>query len=387
MKFTVEKESRYFNARACKLELPHGEVLTPVFMPVGTNSTVKTLTMEQLESTKAQIILANAYHLYLKPGAEIIEKAGGLYKWSNWHKPILTDSGGFQVFSHGRFGKSRITNDGVHFQDPTNGNTHFIGPEEAISIQNKLGADIIMAFDDCSRLPNTYEGLEASLKRTHDWAIRCQKAHKRSSEQSLFLIVQGGTDKTLRQKSIEFISNLNPPGIAVGGVSVGEKKEDILNITAYTVTKLPKDKPRYLMGVGTPEDLIFGILSGVDMFDCVMPTRIARHGTFYTQEGRKIIKNSEFIYDFSPLDKDCNCYSCLNHTKAYIRHLFKASEPTGPTLLSIHNIYFLINLVNQIRQSIINNNLIEFLNQCPLTPHEMIKRYLMQDIEKATINC
>ncbi len=376
MKFTLEKSDSTYNSRAGKLELPHGEVLTPVFMPVGTNSTVKTLTMKQVKSTGAQIILANAYHLYLRPGADLIEKAGGLHKWSNWKDPILTDSGGFQVFSHGRFGKSKITDDGVFFKDPWSGKEHFIGPEESINIQNKLGADIIMAFDDCPKLPSTIEELEASLDRTHKWAIRCQKAHKKEDIQALFLIIQGGSNEVLRKKSVEFISNLNPEGIAIGGVSVGEAKEDIYRITAHTLNKLPKDKPRYLMGVGTPEDLIFGILCGADMFDCVMPTRIARHGTFYTNEGRKIIKNAEFINDFSSLGKDCTCYSCLNHTKAYIRHLFKTNEPTGPTLLSIHNIYFLTNLVEKLRQSIINNTLGGFLNQCTLTPHEMIKRYL-----------
>ena len=374
--FQIEKTLDEYLARAGKLSLPHGEVLTPVFMPVGTNSTVKTLTMDQLELTNSQIMLANAYHLYLKPGADLIEKAGGLHKWSNWNKPILTDSGGFQVFSHGRFGKSKITEDGVFFQDPYNGKEHFIGPDEAINIQNKLGADIIMAFDDCTHYPCTKEKLEESLNRTHNWAITSQNAHKKKDTQSLFLIVQGGTNEDLRQKSIDFISNLNPPGIAVGGVSVGEPKEDIYRIIAYTLSKLPKDKPRYLMGVGTPEDIIFGILCGADMFDCVMPTRIARHGTFYTKQGRKIIKNAEFIDDFSGLDKDCKCYSCKNHTKAYIRHLFKASEPTGPTLLSIHNIYFLVNLVSQIRESIVNNTLGKFLSEYPLTPNEMIKKFL-----------
>lgn len=376
MKFLIEKSDPTYNARACKLELPHGEVLTPVFMPVGTNSTVKTLTMDQLKLTGAQIILANAYHLYLRPGPDLIEEAGGLHKWSNWDKPILTDSGGFQVFSHSRFGKSKITNEGVYFQDPFSGKSHFIGPEESILIQNKLGADIIMAFDDCAKLPSTYDDLEISLNRTHSWAIRSQQAHKRKNDQPLFLIVQGGTNESLREKSIEFISNLDPPGIAIGGVSVGEAREDIYRINGFTISKLPSDKPRYLMGVGTPEDLIFGILSGADMFDCVMPTRIARHGTFYTIEGRKIIKNAQFISDFSPLDKECKCYSCLNHTKAYIRHLFKVSEPTGPTLLSIHNIYFLVNLGIQIRESIINGTLNRFINEYPLVPHEMIKKYL-----------
>lgn len=376
MKFTLEKPDPNYSARAGRLELSHGEVLTPVFMPVGTNSTVKTLTMGQLKETEAQIILANAYHLYLRPGADLIEEAGGLHRWSNWERPILTDSGGFQVFSHGRFGKSKITEDGVFFKDPWSGKEHFIGPEESINIQNKLGADIIMAFDDCPKLPSTICELETSLDRTHRWAIRCQNTHKKKDLQALFLIVQGGSSENLRQKSIEFVSNLNPEGIAIGGVSVGEAKEDIYRTTAFTLSKLPKDKPRYLMGMGTPEDLIFGVLCGADMFDCVMPTRIARHGTFYTNEGRKIIKNAEFINDFSSLDKNCTCYSCLNHTKAYIRHLFKASEPTGPTLLSIHNIYFLTNLVKSLRQSIINNTLSDFLNQHPLTPHEMIKRYL-----------
>ena len=378
MKFEVEKTSPYTEARACKLTLPHGEVLTPIFMPVGTNSTVKTLTMEQLELTGSQIILANAYHLYLRPGADLIQEAGGLNKWSNWNKPILTDSGGFQAFSHGRFGKSKVTNDGVQFKDPWSGKGHFIGPEESMAIQNKLGADIIMAFDDCAKLPSTEDELIISLERTHNWAIRCQKAHTKSDLQSLFLIVQGGTNESLRQKSLDFISSLNSPGIAVGGVSVGEKREDICRITAYTLGRLPKDKPRYLMGVGTPEDLIFGILSGADMFDCVMPTRIARHGTFYTNNGRKIIKNQEFTRDFSPLDKDCKCFTCMNHTKAYIRHLFKASEPTGPTLLSIHNISFLIDLVKNIRLAILNNTLNDFLINSTLTPHEMIKQYLQK---------
>ena len=226
------------------------------------------------------------------------------------------------------------------------------------------------------------EELEISLNRTHEWALRCQNAHKKPDTQSLFLIVQGGSNEALRKKSLEFICNLNPPGIAIGGISVGEAKDDIYRITEYTLNKLPKDKPRYLMGVGTPEDLIFGILCGADMFDCVMPTRIARHGTFYTNEGRKIIKNAEFINDFSSLAKNCKCYTCLNHTKAYIRHLFKSNEPTGPTLLSIHNIYFLINLTWQIRESIINNSLGKFLNEYPLTPHEMIKRYLPRITEE-----
>jgi len=376
VEFKIEKESKVFNPRAGRLILPHGEVLTPVFMPVGTNSSVKTLTMDQLEKTGATIMLSNAYHLYLKPGADIVEASGGLHNWCGWQKPILTDSGGFQVFSHSKFGKSKVTDDGVYFQDPWSGKSHFITPEEMVNVQNKLGADIIMAFDHCASLPDLYENLEGSVNRTHGWAVRSIKAHKRKSSQSLFLIVQGGTNEVLRQKSIDFICNLESYGIAVGGVSVGEPKDDIARITAFTLGKLPKNKPRYLMGVGTPEDLIFGILSGGDMFDCVMPTRIARHGTFYTLSGRKIIKNAEFTSDFSSLDKNCSCYTCLNHTKAYIRHLFKANESTAGTLLSIHNIHFLIDLVSQVREAIINDSLLEFLQKYPLTPHEMIKQYL-----------
>ena len=376
MLFEIKKELKDYKARAGKLNLPHGEVLTPVFMPVGTNSTIKTLTMDQLQKTGAEIMLANSYHLYLRPGPDLIKKAGGLNKWTNWEKPILTDSGGFQAFSHQRFGKSKITNDGVLFKDPLTGNEHFIGPEESIDIQNKLSGDIIMAFDDCTKLPASFDELSLSLDRTHNWAVRSLQAHKKKDTQFLFLIVQGGTNEELREKSIKFISDLNPPGIAVGGISVGEPKEEIYRIIAYTLSRLPNDKPRYLMGVGTPEDLIFGILAGADMFDCVMPTRIARHGTFYTNKGRKIIKNAEFTDDFTSLDENCKCYSCLNHTKAYIRHLFKVSEPTGPTLLSIHNIHFIVNLVKEIRQAIINDDLENFLASYPLTPHEMIRKYL-----------
>lgn len=379
MKFTLEKVSRDFKARAAKLDLPHGKVMTPVFMPVGTNSTVKTLTMKQLEETGAQIMLSNAYHLYLRPGADLIEQAGGLNKWTNWSKPILTDSGGFQAFSHGRFGKSKVTDDGVLFQDHWNGTEHFLSPEVSMQIQNKLGADIIMAFDDCPRLPSSYEELEKSLERTHKWAERSMQAHKKNDTQSLFLIIQGGTNKELRQKSIDYITSLDPPGIALGGVSVGESRNEICQIIKFTIDKLPKNKPRYLMGVGTPEDLIFSILAGVDMFDCVMPTRIARHGTFYTNEGRKIIKNAEFKNDFGKLDKDCTCYSCLNHTNAYIRHLFKATEPTGPTLLSIHNVHFIVNLVSKIRNAILTDTLSEFLRNFPLTPWEMINKHLAID--------
>lgn len=381
MKFTVEKSLPKYRVRAGKLELPHGNVHTPVFMPVGTTSTVKTLTMDQLNSTGAEIMLSNAYHLYLRPGPDLIAEAGGLHKWSNWKKPILTDSGGFQVFSHGRLGKTKKTDDGVHFEDTIGGRKHFISPEDSMEIQNKLGADIIMAFDDCPSLPCTDEELEESLDRTHRWAERCLKAHKRKDLQSLFLIVQGGSNEELRLKSLDFISSLDPPGIAIGGVSVGEAKEEIYRIVASTLKNAPENKPRYLMGVGTPEDLIFATLAGIDMFDCVMPTRIGRHGAYYSSEGRKIIKNSEFTNDFTALDHKCDCYTCKNHTRAYIRHLFKASEWTAATLLSIHNIYFLVNLMKEMRRSILDNTLEGFLLKYPFTPFDALKKYLNIDLQ------
>lgn len=351
--FEILKSSDKSNARAGLFSTPHGIIETPIFMPVGTNSTVKTLTNDQILEAGAQIILANSYHMYLRAGTELIKEAGGLHKWMNFPKPILTDSGGFQVFSLSKLRK--ITEDGVYFSDPKNGSKHFISPEKSMQIQEDLGADIIMAFDECSPYPCTYEQARAALEKTKRWLERCFEAHKKYN-QALFPIVQGAFFEDLRKESAEFVSKFDAVGFAIGGVSVGEPTDIKNEITKFTAPLLPFDKPRYLMGVGTPVDLINGISYGVDMFDCVLPTRNARHGTFFTYDGNKCIKNKQFERDFSPLDEKCDCWACRNHTKAYIRHLFRTQESTAATLLSIHNIHFLIKLAKDLRKSILENS-------------------------------
>lgn len=358
--FEIVKSSEKTCARAGTFKTPHGIIETPIFMPVGTNSAVKMLTNEQVLNTGAQIILANSYHMYLRAGTELIKKAGGLHNWMNFHKPILTDSGGFQVFSLSKLRK--ITDDGVYFQDPKNGSKHFISPEISMKIQEDLGADIIMAFDECAPYPCDYNQARSALDKTNAWLKRCFKAHK-NYNQALFPIVQGAFFDDLRKESAEFVSQFDAAGYAIGGVSVGEPTEMKNHITEITAPLLPFNKPRYLMGVGTPIDLINGIKYGIDMFDCVLPTRNARHGTFFTYEGNKIIKNKQYEEDFSPLDTKCNCYTCKNHTKAYIRHLYRTQEATAATLLSIHNIHFLLNLTKDIRTSIIRGDFEEYSNQ------------------------
>lgn len=351
--FEIIKESKNTNARAGLFKTPHGEIKTPIFMPVGTNSAVKMLTNEQVLEAGAQIILANSYHMYLRAGCDLIKEAGGLHKWMNFNKPILTDSGGFQIFSLAKLRK--ITPDGVHFQDPVNGSKHYITPEISMKIQEDLGADIIMAFDECAPYPCSYKEARSALDKTKNWLIRCFEAHKNYS-QALFPIVQGAFFDDLRKESAQFVSQFDAAGYAIGGVSVGEPAEIKNHITKITAPLLPQNKPRYLMGVGTPTDLIEGIKSGIDMFDCVLPTRNARHGSFFTYQGNKIIKNKQFERDFTPLDEKCDCYTCKNHTKAYIRHLYKTQEATAATLLSIHNIHFLIKLSQDLRNSIIEGN-------------------------------
>lgn len=350
--FTLQKKCLNTRARAGVLETPHGPIETPVFMPVGTNSAVKMMTNDHLADTDAQIILGNSYHLFLRPGHKLVEKAGGLHKWMNWHKPILTDSGGFQVFSLADMRK--ITDDGVHFKDPKDGSEYFISPEISMEIQNALGADIIMAFDECAPYPCEYDHAKDAMERTHRWLARCFEAHKRP-DQALFPIVQGSVYDDLRAESARVIASFDAHGYAIGGVSVGEPTELKNHIVDITVPHLPEDKPRYLMGVGTPEDLIEGVKRGVDMFDCVMPTRLARHGSFFTQKGRGNIKNKAFEEDFSTLEETCDCYACRNHTKAYIRHLFRVGEGTAAILLSIHNIRFLVNLMKEVRQAILED--------------------------------
>lgn len=358
--FKLEKKSQKSNARAATFKTPHGEIKTPVFMPVGTNSAVKMMTNQMLKDAGAQIILGNSYHLFLRPGHKMIEQAGGLHKWMNWDKPILTDSGGFQVFSLANLRK--INEDGVHFQDPKDGQKYYINPEISMEIQNSIGADIIMAFDECPPYPCEYNQAKTSMEMTHRWLERCFKAHKRS-DQALFPIVQGSTYNDLRIESAKVISSFDAIGYAIGGVSVGEPSDEKNRIVELCAPLLPENKPRYLMGVGTPEDLLDGVLRGIDMFDCVLPTRNARHGSFFTDEGRKIIRNKEFESDFTPLQEGCNCYACKNHSKAYIRHLFRQKEATAAILMSIHNIQYLIDLMTKARQAVLEDNYEEFYNE------------------------
>lgn len=346
-------------ARAGILHTPHGDIETPIFMPVGTNSSVKMLTNYDIEQTGAQIILANSYHLYLKAGTKLIKQFGGIHGWMNWNKPVLTDSGGFQVFSLADLRK--ITEDGVAFRNPKDGSKHFISPEISMEIQEDIGADIIMAFDVCSPFPCSYEEAKKAMEQTHRWLERCFKA-KTNPKQALFPIVQGAFFEDLRRESASVISSYDAAGYAIGGLSVGETKDIMNHFVELTAPLLPENKPRYLMGVGTPEDLLDCIKRGIDMFDCVLPTRNARHGSFFTHEGKKIIKNKEFEADASPLDELCNCYACKNHSKAYIRHLFRCQEGTSAALMSIHNIKFLLDFAKSCRQAILNDEFENFYN-------------------------
>lgn len=348
-------------ARRGVIHTPHGDIQTPVFMPVGTQATVKSMTPEELKEANAQIILSNTYHLFLRPGHNLVKEAGGLHKFMNWDRPILTDSGGFQVFSLGQLRK--ITEEGVEFQSHLDGSKKFLSPEKAIEVENALGADIIMAFDECCKYPSTYEYTKQSMERTTRWAERCKKANKRAEEQGLFGIIQGGFFKDLRKQSAEDLIKLDFPGYAIGGISVGEPKDEFLEILKYTTPLMPENKPRYLMGVGTPDYLIEAAIAGIDMCDCVLPTRIARHGTALTSQGKVVVRNGTYEHDFSKLDPECNCYTCQNYTRAYIRHLIKTNEILGIRLLSIHNINFLTGLMDKVRIEIENDNLANFRDE------------------------
>jgi len=361
MQFEVLKQSSNTSARLGLLKTPHNSFKTPVFMPVGTQATVKTMTPDELEQIGAKIILSNTYHLYLRPGHELVKEAGGLHKFMNWQGSILTDSGGFQVFSLGDL--REINEEGVTFRSHIDSSLHFIGPETSIEIQNALGADIIMAFDECIPYPATYDYVLNSVERTTRWAERCQKAHNNPERQTLFGIVQGGMYKDLRQKSALDITSLGFKGYAIGGLSVGEPKELMYEILEFTVPFLPNDKPRYLMGVGAPEDLFEGVIRGVDMFDCVLPTRIARNGTVFTGNGKLVVRNAVYARDFSPLDPHCDCYTCKNYTRAYIRHLINTNEILGIRLTTIHNLYFLINLMKQIQAAIEGDYLLDLRDE------------------------
>lgn len=350
-------EDKNSKARYGILHTPHGDVEVPMFMPVGTLATVKTLSPEELKEIGAGVILANTYHLSIRPGADIVQKAGGLHRFMNYDGPILTDSGGFQVFSLAS--KRKISEEGVEFKNHLNGDKLFFSPEIAIDIQEKLGADIIMSLDECIPYPATYDYVKKSTDRTLRWAKRCLDAHKRE-DQALFGIVQGGEYEDLRKYCALELSKMDFPGYSIGGTSIGEPKEVCYKMIEYATNYLPKDKPRYLMGVGSIDYLLEGITLGVDMFDCVLPTRLARHGALMTHQGRVNIRDAKYKEDFTPLDDKCDCYCCKNYTKAYLRHLYIADETFGKRLLSIHNLRFLIHLMEGAREAIKEDRFLEY---------------------------
>lgn len=359
--YTLEKKDKRTGARLGKITTPHGTFETPMFMPVGTLATVKTIAPEELEEMGAGIILSNTYHLWLRPGEDLIAEAGGLHAFMNWDKGILTDSGGFQVFSLSDM--RRIEEEGVHFKSHLDGSKLFLSPEKAINIQNKLGPDIMMSFDECPPFDESYDYVKKSVERTSRWAERGLEAHQNPDRQGLFGIVQGAGFEDLRKQSAKDLTSMDFAGYSIGGLSVGEPKEDMYRVLDFTTPLLPEDKPRYLMGVGTPDALIEGVMRGVDMFDCVLPTRIARNGTTMTSKGRVVIKNAIYARDFRPLDEKCGCYTCRNYTRAYLRHLLKSDETFGLRLTSYHNLYFLLDLMKKVRQAIREDNLLEFKEQ------------------------
>lgn len=344
-------------ARYGVLHTLHGDVEVPAFMPVGTLASVKTLSPEEIKKCGAGIILANTYHLSLRPGEEIVSEAGGLHRFMNYDGPILTDSGGFQVFSLS--GNRKITEEGVYFKNHLNGSPLFLSPEKAIGIEEKLGADIIMSFDECCPYPVTHRYMEDSIERTLRWARRGLEAHRRD-DQALFGIVQGGEFPDLRKHCAEELVKMNFDGYSIGGTSIGEPKDVMYRMVSYAVKYLPFEKPRYLMGVGSVDAILDGIEKGVDLFDCVLPTRIARHGALMTSSGRVNIRDKKYERDFTPLDPECDCYCCRNYSKAYLRHLYKCDEAFGKRLLSIHNIRFLIRMTERAREAIKNDRFREF---------------------------
>lgn len=375
--FKINHKDKETRARSSEFITPHGKIHMPVFMPVGTRATVKTLSPDELNEIDAEIILANTYHLYIRPGSKTVRTMGGLHKWMNWDKPILTDSGGFQVFSLAQekgFTKKdkktlvKIKEDGVEFRSHIDGSKHFFTPEKVMQIQSDLGADIVMAFDECAPAHAEKSYIKKAMDRTHRWASRCKKEHeniqkKRKIKQALFPIIQGGIHDDLRIESTKFMVDLDLPGIAIGGLSVGETKKEMYHTLDTIYPYLPENKPRYLMGVGSPDDLLEAISHGIDMFDCVMATRNARHGSFWTKDGRFHLKNAEYKEDAEPLMKGCKCYTCKNFTRSYVRHLFLEQEMFGLRLLTIHNVYFLVDFMKKIRKHIQKNTFAGFKNK------------------------
>lgn len=358
IKCRLIKKEKHTGARLGEIVTPHGTFKTPMFMPVGTQASVKTMAPEELKEMGAGIILSNTYHLWLRPGEDIVEKAGGLHKFMNWDRGVLTDSGGFQVFSLAKL--RDISEEGVAFKSHLSGEKLFLSPEKAIQVENALGADIMMSFDECPPFFESYDYVKKSVERTSRWAERGLIAHQNPATQGLFGIVQGAGFEDLRRQSARDLVGMDFPGYSIGGLSVGESKGEMNRVLDFTTPMLPEDKPRYLMGVGSPDALIDGVIRGVDMFDCVLPTRIARNGTTMTSQGRLVVKNAKYSEDFRPLDPKCDCYVCKNYTRAYIRHLIKADETFGIHLTSYHNLYFLINLMHQVQDAIEQDNLLEF---------------------------
>ena len=369
--FEVTKTCAQTGARLGVLKTPHGDIHTPVYMPVGTAATVKAMTPLELVELGAEIILSNTYHLHLRPGEDLIKEAGGLHTFMGWNRPILTDSGGFQVFS--MKGIRKIKEEGVKFQSHLDGSRRFISPEVSMDIQHALGADIMMAFDVCTAYPCDHAEAEDAMERTHRWAARC-KEHHTDGDQILFGIIQGAFFKDLRIKSAQVLRDMNFFGYGIGGLSVGEPKPIMYEMLETIMPHMAADKPRYLMGVGSPDCLIEGVLRGVDMFDCVLATRIARNGTCFTSGGRLVIKNAKYARDFAPLDETCDCYTCQNFSRAYIRHLFKAGEITGARLASIHNLRFLLRLMENVRQAIHEDRLMDFRNDF-FSKYDMTKNF------------
>ncbi len=358
--FELLHVDKHTGARRGRLHTPHGVIETPIFMPVGTQASVKTMSPDELKDCGAQIILSNTYHLHLRPGEQLIQKAGGLHKFMNWDRPILTDSGGFQVFSLASLRK--LEEYGVEFRSHLDGSRQFISPEISVGIQQALGSDIMMQFDECSPYPCDYDRAKNAMHRTLRWLERCMKA-KTNDHQALFGIVQGAFYGDLRIECAKEMARLDLPGFGIGGLSVGEPKEIMYDMLEQMMPYMPEKKPRYLMGVGSPDCLIEGVLRGVDMFDCVLATRVARNGTVFTHDGRLVVRNAKYAEDFTPLDPDCDCYACRNFTRGYIRHLFKAGEILALRLNSIHNIYFLTHMMSEMRQAIENDALLDWTNE------------------------
>ncbi|MBU0633483.1 MAG: tRNA guanosine(34) transglycosylase Tgt [Candidatus Omnitrophica bacterium] len=357
MDFKILHKDKNCRARTGKFNTLHGEICTPIFMPVATQGTVKALAPVWLDEARVEALLSNAYHLYLRPGLDIISKAGGLHKFMNWPGPIITDSGGYQVFSLALLRK--ITDEGVNFQSHINGDSHFIGPKECLRIQEAIGSDICMVLDECVAYPCPYEKAKLAVERTLNWA-KTARALKLSKGRQIFAIVQGSTFQELRKSCAQELVKLDFDGYAVGGVSVGEPTQLIYDIVSFTLNFLPQDKPRYVMGMGTPQDIIENIGQGADMFDCIIPTRYGRTGTAFTCEGKINLRNSIYANDFNPVDSECGCYGCRNFSRAYLRHLFYANEILGLELLSLHNVYFYTDLIAKIRQAIENDCFLQF---------------------------